>query len=94
MKTLLSIGITGNLIDTIATLILYYKYGYTEANPIMAKLLEMPFVFAIIKILAITFIAIWLWRNKDNKYAKIASCILAIVYGAIAVYYAIFFTVI
>ena len=94
MKTLLSIGITGNLIDTIATLILYHKHGYTEANPIMAILVRTPWLFATVKIVVMTIIAVWLWRNKEYKNAQAAAWIIAIVYGLIAIYYGIFFAVI
>lgn len=94
MKTLLSIGITGNLIDTIATLILYHNYGYTEANPIMAILVRTPWLFVTVKIVVMTIIAVWLWRNKEYKNAQAAAWIIAIVYGLIAIYYGIFFAVI
>lgn len=94
MKARLFIGVIGNLIDTIATLILYYNYGYTEANPIMAILLKTPWLFVCVKLLVMTIIAVWLWRNKDYKNAQAAAWIIAIVYGLIAIYYGIFFTVI
>ena len=94
MKARLSIGVIGNLIDTIATLILYYNYGFTEANPIMAKLVELPFLFVVTKVVVITLMAVWLWKKRDDKHAKFLSWVLAIVYGAIAIYYAIIFAVI
>lgn len=93
MKARLSIGVIGNLIDTIATLILYYNYGYTEANPIMAKLVELPFLFVVTKVTVINLLAVWLWKNRNDTHAKVLSWVLAIVYGAIAIYYAIFFVI-
>ena len=83
MMTNLIIATIGNLIDMFATLYLY-GLGYTEANPIMALLLPHPWLFATVKIIAMTTVVIWLWRNRDSRNAKITARICAFVYGAIA----------
>lgn len=93
MKKRLLIAFFGNLIDTASTIILYHGYGYTEANPIMAQLIQHPVLFTAVKMVAMTVVLVWLWRNKDSKYAKIASWVTAVTYGAIAIYYCIFFGV-
>ena len=90
MTTLLSIAAIGNLIDTIATLILY-GYGYTEANPIMDLLLSVPAIFATVKITAMTAVLVWLWMGRNSKYAQYAAWFAAVVFGALSVYYGVFF---
>ena len=91
MKTRLSITFVGNLIDTAATIILHHRYGYTEANPIMELLLQFPVLFATVKLSVMSAVLFWLWRNRNSRYARYAALIAAIVYGAIAIYYTVFF---
>jgi hypothetical protein len=88
MKKLYFIGL-GNLIDTIATLSLYQTGMFEELNPFMAKLLQNPFIFAIVKIGVMTIILIRLWQVREDKKSKIAINIGCWIYGLIALYYAI-----
>ena len=90
MKALLIITWLGNLIDTIATVYLT-SIGYIEANPIMAQLLAYPIVFIVVKIALMTGLCTYLWLKRTDKHAKPLATFAAIVYGAIAVYYAWFF---
>lgn len=91
MKTRLSIAFIGNLIDTAATIILYHRYGFTEANPLMALLLQFPVLFATVKLVVMSAVLLWLWRNRNSRYARYAALVAALVYGVIAIYYAVFF---
>ena len=91
MKTRLIITGASNLADTAATLYLF-GCGYAEANPIMAWLLQWPLRFALVKIGAMTTVVAWLWWERDSRYARIASWVAAVTYGAVALYYIYFFT--
>lgn len=90
MKNRLLIAWIGNLIDTASTVILCCGHGFAEVNPIMARLLHIPALFVAVKLTAMTAVVIWLWRNRNDKKTNIASWIVAVVYGAIAIYYVVF----
>jgi hypothetical protein len=91
MKTRLTIAGIGNLIDTAATIYLTQK-GYTEANPVMAAMLDRPVLFAAVKIVTMTAVLLFLWHNREDRHAKPLATMVAVVYGAIAVYYGWFFS--
>lgn len=91
MRTRLALACLGNLIDTAATLYLS-SLGYIEANPVMAWLLQWPAVFAGVKIGAMTAAVWWLWKRRGDRYAALAATVAAMVYGAVSVYYIVFFT--
>lgn len=87
----LLITFLGNLVDTAATLYLSSN-GFTEANPIMAQLLNYPILFALVKILVMSAVLVYLWRSREYKLARVTAMICATVYGLIALYYLWFFT--
>ena len=91
MTTLLTLAFLGNRIDTAATLYLS-SLGYIEANPVMAWLLQCPAVFAGVKIGAMTAVVWWLWKRRGDRNAALAATAAAMVYGAVGVYYIVFFT--
>ena len=91
IKALLLTACLGNLIDTAATLYLS-SLGYIEANPVMAWLLRWPAVFAGVKIGAMTAVVWWIWKRRGDRYAAPAATVAAMVYGAVSVYYIVFFT--
>ena len=90
MKTALLIAWIGNLIDTASTVTLCCGHGFAEVNPIMAWFLHIPVLFVAVKLTAMTAVCVWLWRNRNDKKANIASWIAAVVYGVIAIYYVVF----
>lgn len=91
MRIRLTLAFLGNLIDTAATLYLSNQ-GYMEANPVMAWLLRWPMVFAGVKIGVMTAVVWWIWKRRGDKKASAAARIAAVVYGAVSVYYIVFFT--
>lgn len=91
MKTPLLIAYLGNFIDMVSTLYLY-GLGYTEINPIMAPLLRFPAVFAVVKLFAMGCALHILWRNRAHRAAHWLAWLAAAVYGAISIYYGVFFT--
>ena len=91
METRLIFTWVCNLADTVSTLYLF-GCGYTEVNPVMAWLLQSPLRFALVKIGAMTTVVAWLWWERDSRYARIASWVAAVTYGAVALYYIFFFT--
>lgn len=88
----LIIAYLGNIIDTAATLYLADK-GFIEANPFMGMLLQTPCMFALVKISLMTIVVIRLWTCRENKYARIASWVGAVVYGALSLYYVVMIAV-
>lgn len=88
----LSIAYIGNLIDLIATLYLT-KQGFHEVNPFMRPLLGCPWLFAAVKILAMTWVCLFLWKRKEDRHALPLATLTAVVYGLIAVYYVVWFIV-
>ena len=90
MKTRLIIAGLGNLIDTLSTVYLH-RLGYVEANPVMALLLSHPLLFILVKMAVFTALLLWLWHRREDRHAKPLAALAAIVYGAIAVYYGLFF---
>lgn len=91
MVTLLSIAWLGNLMDTVATVCLHSVYGYMEGNPVMAWLLQWPWLFIFIKLAAMTAVALRLWCERVSRYARAAAWVAAAIYGAVALYYVQFF---
>ena len=92
MKTHLTIVFIGNLIDTAATLYLT-AMGYHELNPVMRPLLQAPVLFVMVKLCAMGCAMHILWRNRAHRNAELLAWIAAAVYGAIAVYYGVWFAV-
>ena len=90
MRTLLLIAGFGNFIDTIATVYLA-SIGYVETSPVMAQLLQCPAVFTAVKIASMTWLLVFLWRNRADRHAKPMAILAAVVYGLIAVYYGAIF---
>jgi hypothetical protein len=88
MKLRLIIAHIGNIIDIIATLHLT-EQGFYEANPFMRPLLDCPWLFATVKLLAITLVCLFLWKRKEDRHALPLATFAAVVYGLIAVYYMI-----
>lgn len=85
----------GNLIDAIATYILTQYYGFMEANPVMARFLELhPLITVILKVIVVSTILFYAYRKEHNKYTSILATFAACLYGAIAIYYIVFFTII
>ena len=93
MRTRLIIAGLGNLIDTLSTVYLH-RQGFVEANPVMAALLSHPLLFILVKMAVFTALLLWLWKRRDDRHALPLAALAAIVYGAIAVYYGLFFMLI
>lgn len=91
MKTRLFIAYVGNIVDTASTLYLFGK-GHPELNPLMAWLLQCPLLFGIVKICTMTVVIVLLWMFRKKMCSLLASWVAALVYGAIAVYYSMIFT--
>ena len=81
-----------NLIDIIATLVTTQS-GFVEVNPVAAFLLNEPNVFLFVKFTLVTALLLYLWANRQNRLARVASWIAFGMYGALAVYYTIVFCV-
>lgn len=76
-----------NLIDTAATLHFTGSGIMRELNPIMRALLSDPAAFVGVKVGGMTALAVYLWRRRRYKLARVAALVGAVLYGAIAVYY-------
>jgi hypothetical protein len=80
-----------NLIDTAATLYLYWFHDGVELNPLAALLLPYPQLFANVKLGAMTVVMWLILRRRDAVLCKAASWILFIEYFLVTIYYAIMF---
>lgn len=83
----------GNFIDAIATFILTQFYGFLEVNPIMAWLLQYPLLTVFLKITVVSSVLVYAYRQEHNKYTSILATFAACLYGAIAIYYIVFFII-
>ena len=92
MKTRLTIAYIGNIIDTIATLH-WTEHGFYEVNPFMRYLLDHPWLFATVKILAMTLVCLFLWKRREDRHALPLATFAAAVYGLIAAYYMVWMIV-
>lgn len=90
MKTRLTIAYIGNLIDIISTLY-FTSIGFVEINPIMVWLLQWPMLLITVKIVVMTAAVILFWYARNEICAVIASWIICLMYGSIALYYVWFF---
>ena len=90
MTTRLIITWLCNLVDIAATLYLF-NLGYVEANPVMAWLLQWPWLFVLVKLWVMSAITLYLRARPATKYAVITSWVAVLLYGAIALYYFAFF---
>lgn len=86
MKTRLIIAWLGNLIDVVSTLHAC-SHGFTEVNPIMARLIQSPVMFVFIKVITMTALLLVLWQNRTDKNAVVGSWLAAILYSVISMYY-------
>ena len=93
MKLRLVIAYVGNIIDTIATLHLT-EQGFYEVNPFMRPLLDCPWLFVAVKLLAMTWVCLFLWKRREDRHALPLATFAAVVYGLIAVYYMVWMIVI
>lgn len=92
MKTRLTVAYIGNLIDTVATLSLT-KQGFHEVNPFMRPLLDCPWLFTAVKLLAMTWVCLFLWKRREDRNALPLATFAAVVYGLIAAYYMVWMIV-
>jgi hypothetical protein len=92
MKTRLIISYIGNIIDLIATIYLS-RLGFYEVNPFMRPLLDHPWLFTAVKILAMTLVCLFLWKRREDRHALPLATLAAVVYGLIAAYYIVWMIV-
>lgn len=92
MKTRLIIAYIGNIIDLISTLNLT-EQGFYEVNPFMKLLLGCPWLFAAVKLLAMTWVCLFLWKRREDRHALPLATFAAAVYGLIAAYYMVWMIV-
>ena len=87
------IAYVGNIIDTVATLCLTHL-GYVEANPLMRPLLNFPTLFVVVKMYMMTAILCHLWKYRADRIAIRLAAFAAALYGAISIYYCVWFIII
>lgn len=81
---LLGLLVVMNLLDGIFTLVWVLSGQATEANPLMALLIDAhPLLFIIFKIALVNLGAILLWRLYHRRFALIAASFCVSVYASI-----------
>ena len=61
-----------NLIDTVITLIVT-QMGFVELNPVTRILLYCPPAFSVVKFTLVSLALWWLWKNRTERLARVAS---------------------
>lgn len=79
-----------NLLDTFITLHVTQR-GYIELNPVTRILLYNPTLFAVVKISLVSLALWWLYRNRTERMARVASWCAFGIYCAVMVHYLILF---
>ena len=79
-----------NLADYALTAYWTGLYGIEcEANPLMRKALEEPWMFAVIKLILFPLLLIWMWRNKrdDSAYITLGMFIVVVLLNIRTVFF-------
>lgn len=82
-----------NTIDTFITLHVTQR-GYVELNPVTRILLYCPTAFVVVKITLVTLALWWLWRNRTERLARVASWVAFGIYGYVMAHYCIIYLLI
>ena len=82
-----------NIIDILITLIVTQR-GFVELNPVTRILLYSPVAFAVVKITLVTLALWWLWRNRTERLARVASWVAFGIYSAVMAHYCIIYLLI
>jgi len=90
MGPVLALTLVLNLVDLVATLF-FVEGGYAvEANPLMARLLELGAApFALGKLLLVTAGVLVLWRYRARLLSQVGSVAVCAVYASLGVYHAV-----
>ena len=88
MKAALSSTASFNTIDAALTYYAVTRGLATEANPLMATLLDYhPIIFIVCKLTLVMLGLILLWRYREYKLARSAAYFILIVYGLITAWH-------
>lgn len=83
-----------NLIDTAATLHLFFAYEGEELNPISAALLRIsPLLFVIVKLVVMSGAVAFCWWKRDWPFCEAVSWVLFFEYLLLALYYLYVYTI-
>jgi len=82
VESLLYATIIMNVIDAICTMFWVYSGRATEANPLMAVVIDNPFTFALVKISLVSFGSFLLWKSHKRPFAIIGIVTIFLVYYA------------
>ena len=75
-----------NLIDTVITLIVTQR-GLVEINPVTRVLLYCPPAFAVVKFTLVTLALLYLWKNRTERLARVASWCSLGIYAYVMAHY-------
>ena len=77
-----------NGLDAILTMLWVYSGQATEANPLMANLLNShPVLFVLVKILLVGLGSLVLYKRREHQFAAVGIVGLFIVYYGILIYH-------
>ena len=79
-----------NYVDAMFTLV-WVRLGLaSEANPLMAEIIDNPLLFVSVKVTMVTLCCVLLFRHRHRTSAKVAAILGAVVYVGILVIHTIF----
>jgi hypothetical protein len=76
-----------NLLDALFTILVVVTHRAQEANPMMASLLDDPWLFMIVKLALVSLGSYLLWRFRKRRFAVIAIFVAFLVYYFILLYH-------
>lgn len=77
-----------NLLDAILTIIVVTSARATEANPLMAEVLDRhPVLFALVKMSLVSLGSVILWRHRKHAVAVLAIFVAFLAYYGVLLYH-------
>jgi len=80
-----------NILDGVFTLVWINCKIATEANPIMASLIEYPLLFMGVKTVLVGLGAMLMWRLRSNKLSVIGAVVCLVAYTLVFCYHMMIF---
>jgi hypothetical protein len=87
LKGIIGATLILNLLDAIFTIIVVVSKRAREANPLMADLLESPWLFMFVKLGLVSLGSYLLWRLRKRKLAVLAIFVAFMVYYFVLLYH-------
>ena len=85
--SILQATVVMNVLDAIFTLVWVYTGKATEANPLMASIIDSPLLFISVKLALVSMGSFLLWRCHKKPFAIVGIVAVFLVYYSIILYH-------